>query len=48
MNSTKQALTLQIDVDCEWIFSDSCTPEGSFVVLMRAFRANDRYLQENM
>ena len=25
--STKQALTLQIDIDCEWIFSDGCTPE---------------------
>ncbi|MFZ1041150.1 MAG: hypothetical protein WCA79_07365 [Anaerolineales bacterium] len=44
--STKQALTLQIDVDCEWIFSDSCTPEGSFVVLMRAFRANDRIFKK--
>ncbi len=40
--STKQALTLQIDVDCEWVFSDGCTPEGSFVVLMRAFRANGK------
>ncbi|HUI87921.1 MAG TPA: hypothetical protein VLX61_04275 [Anaerolineales bacterium] len=39
---TKQALTLQIDVDCEWVFSDGCTPEGSFVVLMRAFRANSK------
>ena len=44
--SSKQALTLQIDVDCEWIFSDSCTPEGSFVVLMRAFRANDRIFKK--
>jgi len=44
--STKQALTLQIDVDCEWIFSDGCTPEGSFVVLMRALRANDRIFKK--
>jgi hypothetical protein len=44
--STKQALTLQIDVDCEWIFSDGCTPEGSFVVLMRAFRANNRIFKK--
>ena len=40
--STKQALTLQIDVDCEWVFSDGCTPEESFVVLMRTFQANTK------
>ena len=44
--STKQAITLQIDVDCEWIFSDGCTSEESFVVLMRAFRANDRIFKK--
>lgn len=44
--SSKQAVTLQIDVDCEWIFSDSCTPEESFVVLMRAFRANDKIFKK--
>ena len=44
--STKQALTLQIDVDCEWVFSDGCTPEESFVVLMRAFRANGRIFKK--
>ena len=40
--STKQALTLQIDVDCEWVFTDGCTPEASFVVLMRTFQANGK------
>ena len=44
--STKQALTLQIDVDCEWVFSDRCTPEGSFVVLMHALRANGKIFQK--
>ena len=44
--STKQALTLQIDVDCEWIFSDGCTPEGSFVVLMRALRENAKIFKK--
>ena len=44
--STKQALTLQIDIDCEWIFSDGCTPEGSFVVLLSAFRANSRIFKK--
>jgi len=44
--STRQALTLQIDVDCEWIFSDGCTPEGSFVLLMHTFRANDRLFKK--
>ena len=44
--TTKQALTLQIDIDCEWVFSDSCTPEGSFVVLIGAFRANDKIFKK--
>jgi len=44
--STKQAITLQIEVDCEWIFSDGCTPEESFVVLMRGFRANDKIFKK--
>jgi len=44
--STKQALTLQIDVDCEWVFSDGCTPEESFVVLMRAFRTNGKIFKK--
>ena len=44
--STKQAITLQIEVDCEWIFSDGCTPEESFVVLMRGFRENDKIFKK--
>jgi hypothetical protein len=39
-----QAGTLRIHVDCEWIFTDSCTPEKSFVVLMHAFTANEKIL----
>ena len=39
-----QAGTLRIHVDCEWIFTDSCTPEKSFVVLMHAITANDKIL----
>jgi hypothetical protein len=33
---------LRINVECEWIYSDSCTPEESFVALMHAFRSNDK------
>jgi hypothetical protein len=33
---TQQATILRIHVECEWVFSDSCTPEQTFVVLMHA------------
>lgn len=41
---TNRAATLRIDVDCERVFNDSCTPEGTFVVLMRAFRLHDKII----
>lgn len=40
--STKEAVSIRISVDCEWIFSDSCTPESTFVKLMRAISANEK------
>jgi hypothetical protein len=33
---------LQLSIECEWIFSDSCTLEETFVVLMRALTADDK------
>lgn len=41
---TQQALILKIHVDCEWIYSDSCTPESTFAALMYAFTANDKVM----
>src|SRR5512142_2944780 len=37
-----QILTMQIDVECEWVFADSCTPEASFVRLMDGWVANEK------
>src|SRR6266498_157031 len=34
---TNQARTLMINVDCEWVFTDSCTPERTFVVMIHSF-----------
>jgi hypothetical protein len=31
---------LRIDIECEWVYSDSCTLEESFVRLMYAFRTD--------
>lgn len=42
--STQQALLLRIHVDCEWVYSDSCTPESTFVVLMYALTANNKIM----
>jgi hypothetical protein len=36
---------MRISVDCEWIFSNSCTPENSFVMLMHAFGANNHIME---
>jgi hypothetical protein len=33
---------LRIDIECEWIYSDSCTPEESFARVMRALRTNEK------
>ncbi len=35
--TSKRVLTMQIDIECEWIFTDSCTPEETFVNLMKGF-----------
>lgn len=43
--TTQQATILRIHVDCEWIFSDSCTPESTFVVLMNTFSNNDKVME---
>lgn len=34
--TSQQATILRIHVDCEWVFSDACTPESTLVVLMNA------------
>lgn len=34
--TSQQATILRIYVDCEWVFSDACTPESTLVVLMKA------------
>jgi len=41
---TQQALLFRIHVDCEWIYSDSCTPESTFVVLMYALSKNEKVM----
>jgi hypothetical protein len=41
---TQEATTLRISVDCEWVYSDSCTTESTFVKLMRAF-GNDKVIK---
>lgn len=41
---TNQAGILSIHVECEWIYTDSCTPEETFVTLMQALTANDKIL----
>lgn len=42
--STQQAEILQLHVDCEWVYSNGCTPEITFVVLMNAFSANEKIM----
>jgi hypothetical protein len=47
-SGTGQSLAMQIDVECEWIFADSCTPEGSFVHLMRGLVADQKVISKVM
>lgn len=42
---TQQAITLRIHVDCEWVFSDACTPESTFVVLMNTISINEKVIE---
>jgi hypothetical protein len=44
--STQQAAFLRLHVDCEWVYSDSCTPETTFVVLMKAFSVNEKVMEK--
>lgn len=41
---TGQTLLLQIHLDCQWIYSDSCTPESTFVVLMYALSEHEKVM----
>lgn len=43
---TQQAAILRVHVECEWVFSDGCTPEQTFVVLMRALTINEKVLEK--
>lgn len=43
--STKEATVLSIRVDCEWVFSDSCTPESTFVKLIKAISSNEKMIE---
>lgn len=40
--TTHQAVALQVFVDCQWVYTDGCTPENTFVVLVRAFSMNNK------
>ena len=31
---------LLIEMECHWVYSDSCTPEEAFIALMNAIRTN--------
>ena len=44
-HTMQQATILRILVDCEWIFSDTCTPESTFVVLMNTFSSNVKVIK---
>jgi hypothetical protein len=44
-HTMQQATILRIHVDCEWIFSDTCTPESTFVVLMNTFSSNVKVIK---
>jgi hypothetical protein len=43
--TTQQASVLKIHVDCDWVYSDNCTPESTFVILMYAFSENDKVIE---
>lgn len=42
---TKEATVISIHVDCEWVFSDSCTPESTFVKLMKTIASNEKMIE---
>ncbi len=41
-----QILVMQIDVECEWIFADSCTPEASFVHVMGGLAGDEKMVSK--
>jgi hypothetical protein len=43
-DTTQVATTLRIYVNCDWVYSDSCTPEATFVKLIRTFSVNDKVI----
>jgi hypothetical protein len=43
--TTQEATVIRISVDCEWVFSDSCTPESTFVKLMKAISSDDKMIE---
>lgn len=43
-DATQEAAIIRLHVDCEWIFSNSCTPETTFVKLIQAFTANEKII----
>jgi hypothetical protein len=38
--------TLSIHIDCEWIYSDGCTTEESFVILINALTRNEKTIEK--
>ncbi len=45
-NGSGQIQTMQIDVECEWVFADSCTPQASFVHLMAGFVGDGKVISK--
>ncbi len=41
-----QILAMQIDIDCNWVYTDSCTPEETFASLMHGFVASDKAMDK--
>lgn len=44
-NTTQLASVLRIHMNCDWVYSDGCTPESTFVILMYAFSENDKIIE---
>ncbi len=40
------ASLLQIVMECEWVYTDSCTPEEAFINLMNAFKTSENVKQQ--
>ncbi|MEW6406455.1 MAG: hypothetical protein AB1649_32115 [Chloroflexota bacterium] len=44
--TTSLSETLRIHIDCEWIYSDGCTLEESFVALIKALTRNEKTIEK--